>query len=348
MSIQNTSILNSNETIHYAVPEQTIQNNVKDLQRLETILQPGMQVTGEITANEEGVLSIKVNDAFLLSAKVLDDFQLNLGEQITFRINSVKNNQVELTPLYTNTSFNYTIDKALEQAMISKDEMAMNMVNLMMQKGMGIDKHSLQVVYTDLLNWPQIDIETILNLKELDLPISLENAKWVTMYQQAEHKLMDGFAQIYDDISKQIFGQLQATKAIPDQIQDQLFANVGKEEVFSATVLEQAKNLFELISKGNELLYETTPLNVSDEKLSFNVFERNLLLAETKELALSPELKISIRDGELSTNQVTKLIDELFQFKPELALKMWDTKIVQNIVKQSFIDSVSKIGRAHV
>ena len=123
-----------------------VQNLPQNLQVMRAIraLQAGQTLRGEIISVKGDEVQLAIMKDVLIDAKLAGGMQLTPGTTMPFQVKSNNSNGLSLIPLLTNTAVDPNVMKALEMAQLPVNERSMEMVQTLMEKGMPIDKQSLQ------------------------------------------------------------------------------------------------------------------------------------------------------------------------------------------------------------
>ena len=164
-----------------SVMEQNLKNGRQEISGKA----PGQSVTGEVIEKNGNDILIAIGKNQLLRARLDSNIPIEQGQQMTFAIKNAGGSKVILSPLFANTANNPNITKALQMAGIPENEASVKMVQTMMKEGMPIDRESLsQMMRTVNLN-PQADVETLVQLTRLGIPVTENN-----IFQMKHIKIM--------------------------------------------------------------------------------------------------------------------------------------------------------------
>lgn len=171
---------------------QTVNSRTAELvNRQIHALTPGQTLQGEVVSREGNNAQIRLLQDVLIDAKVDADIRLELGQNITFQVKT--NGQVlNLSPLFTNMATEGTVLKALDMASLPANENTVAMTKQLMDAGLPIDKGTLQQIWHEKNAFPQADIEDLVNLHRLELPVTEENVIQMASYRNLTHQLTMG------------------------------------------------------------------------------------------------------------------------------------------------------------
>lgn len=183
-----------------SVMEQNLKNGRQEISGKA----PGQSVTGEVIEKNGNDILIAIGKNQLLRARLDSNIPIEQGQQMTFAIKNAGGSKVILSPLFANTANNPNITKALQMAGIPENEASVKMVQTMMKEGMPIDRESLsQMMRTVNLN-PQADVETLVQLTRLGIPVTENNIFQMEAYKNYEHQMTEGLLAIADALADSI------------------------------------------------------------------------------------------------------------------------------------------------
>ncbi len=153
---------------------------------------------------EGTVNSIKGNQVLLglsngmeLSARIEADMQLVQGQSMFFQVKSNDGATIAIRPYTVDGSgANLTLLNALKAANLPIRDRYLNMANTMMQEQMPIDKNSMAQMARILMNHPDTNVQTLVQMKKLNIPITAEMAAQFENYvedKSAVHTALDKF-----------------------------------------------------------------------------------------------------------------------------------------------------------
>lgn len=163
---------------------------------------PGSSVTGQVVETKDGTVTIQLADSSTVSASLKGGIALEAGSQVTFLVNSNHNNQVILSPLFTNLGTTPNVENALHAAELPVNSQTASMVSQMMEQGMSIDKDSLMGMYKQVMNNPGIDSGTIVKLTQMNLVVNELNASQLHAYENFNHQLSGSVEEISNGLQQ--------------------------------------------------------------------------------------------------------------------------------------------------
>lgn len=171
--------------------------------KLPLELRNGSTIQGKVLSIEdaegEKIVNISVGDN-VLSARLSEGMGLREGQMLNFVVRSLSSNNVSITPLYENTSIDQSTEKALNAAGLEVSRDNIQMVKTMMEHSLPIDKNSLQDMSKALSTFPNTSIDTLVEMKALNIPITDNNIKGYESYRNYEHQVINEMQSIIDEL----------------------------------------------------------------------------------------------------------------------------------------------------
>lgn len=164
---------------------------------------PGSSFSGQVVMAEDGTVTIKLADSTMLSASLKGGISLAAGSQVTFLVNSNSNNQMTLSPLFTNLGGGLNVENALKDAGLPVDAQTAQMVSDMMERGMSVDRDSLLGMYRQILDNPQVDAGMAVRLAQMHLAVNELNASQLQAYDNMNYQLTGGIAEIAKELQQE-------------------------------------------------------------------------------------------------------------------------------------------------
>lgn len=164
-------------------------------------LSAGQTLQGEVVSRNGNEVQIRVdNKDVVISAKLDADVNVSVGQSMTFEVKNGTGAQIALRPLYENLTSDANVLKALEAAKLPAANEWMRMVSSMMENGMSIDKNAVMDMSRLLMANPGASPETIVMMKNLQIPVTPENIGQFENYQRYEHQILSSVTEILMEI----------------------------------------------------------------------------------------------------------------------------------------------------
>lgn len=302
---------------------------------------PGQAVTGEVVYINGSDILLSLGKNQLLQASLEGNMTATEGQLLTFQIKNSSGSKVVLSPLFENVGQNPNITRALEAAGIPETETSAAMVKAMMEEGMSIDKQSLYQMNRIVNANPGADLQTLVQMHRLQIPITEETIFQFEAYKNYEHQISNSLTDISDAFT-QTFWQLTGSSSPAEGLQ------------FYGQVLDlltgQAPGNNQGIQPGAE---QAAVLNASGEATGGLVTgqeglllgqdgnlpgdELNSLVSQMKQAGMPETLTQAVAENKISGQELLKEVSQLLQKEgipfTDKALELLDSKEFKNVLK---------------
>lgn len=241
--------------------EQNLKNGMKEI----ASKQPGQSVTGEVIEKNGSDILLAIGKNQMLRAKLDAGIPVKEGQMMTFSIKNASGAKVILSPLYANTGNDPNVSKALQMAGIPENALTGKMVQTMMQEGMSIDRDSLSRMLRVVSANPEANVETVVQLSRLEIPVTENTLFQMEAYKNLEHQITDGILEIADTLQntatemisngdakgavslyREIFSLLSEGESVQPQAEGEVQINVGLPQEESVPLKEAVRLLNEI------------------------------------------------------------------------------------------------------
>lgn len=164
----------------------------------------GQTIQGEIVGKNGTSLLLKMGEEALIQAKVNLGTSFEMGKIMTFEVKSKNNSSITLSPLFENTARDENVLKALDMAKLPVNERIIEMTEMLMKEGMPIDKNHLQQMFRQLLAFPEQDVQSIVMLNKMEIPVTAQNLEQFAQYMKGEHALVNGMEEVFGQLPLEI------------------------------------------------------------------------------------------------------------------------------------------------
>lgn len=330
----NQQIQENSRDMSFSTLEKGLRNGMKEMEGK----MPGQSVTGEVIEADGQDILLAIGKNQLLRARLSLAMDVEAGQQLTFGIKSIGGMKVVLSPLFENMTSGSGAEKALELAGLPRDEETMKMVEAMMKEGMKLDPDSLSSMYRTVNAHMDADINTLVQLNRMGLPVTEENITQLQSYKNYEGQVTEGVKILMGEVAEQL-----SSLAASDNPEDVFtFLKVvlgepsGTENVQTEENMAGDDNVIQTFK--NAVMTEAPEENAGKEKLPFmpgmaeQAGEKGLGMAlsdvlqkagfpeETVNACLKGELPAKelltelgrlVKDGRLSTEQKNGILELL-------------------------------------
>lgn len=330
----NQQIQENSRDMSFSTLEKGLRNGMKEMEGK----MPGQSVTGEVIEADGQDILLAIGKNQLLRARLSLAMDVEAGQQLTFGIKSIGGMKVVLSPLFENMTSGSGAEKALELAGLPRNEETMKMVEAMMKEGMKLDPDSLSSMYRTVNAHMDADINTLVQLNRMGLPVTEENITQLQSYKNYEGQVTEGVKILMGEVAEQL-----SSLAASDNPEDVFtFLKVvlgepsGTENVQTEENMAGDDNVIQIFK--NAVMTEAPEENAGEEKLPFmpgmaeqagekglgmalsDVLQKAGFSEETVNACLKGELPAKelltelgrlVKDGRLSTEQKNGILELL-------------------------------------
>ena len=172
-------------------------------------LKQGQTVSGEIISTNGREIQIAIDKNTILNALLDNNMSFSVGQSVTFEVKSSSSELLSLSPLFENLSNDPNILKALAQAGLPVNQTSVNMVNLMMEQGMSIDKQSLQNIYKDVFTNKDSNLSDIVMLNKWNIPVTEGNLEQMGIYKNNQAQVSQALDVVNETLTKTLMDMVK-------------------------------------------------------------------------------------------------------------------------------------------
>lgn len=170
-------------------------------------LAPGQTIQGTVVSRDGTSVQIALRQDMMISARIDQSINLVLGQNMSFEVKANSGSVLSLSPLYANMANEATIMRALNAAGLPETANNIEMVAVMMEEGMPIDKESLGNISRLLMEFPTQNPASLIQMTRLGIPVTESNIEQFEIYQNANHQLLGSAETIMSELPN-IFHEL--------------------------------------------------------------------------------------------------------------------------------------------
>ena len=334
---QNITANSKNTTVETG---QTLPQNLQVMRAIRS-LQAGQTLRGEIISVKGEDVQLAILKDVIIDAKLAQSMNLSPGISMPFQVKSNNQNGLSLIPLFTNTALDPNAIKALDMAGLPVNDRSLEMVLNLMEKGMPIDKQTLQETYRDVAMLKEYPVKDIISLRQLQMPVNAENLNQLSAYENNQHYLNDTFSEIGNALSQHINelvtqGDLQGAKSLISELQ----------RIFQQTDLNLMEEKNDVVQKDGTILSLDRELS-QGQKLTDNT-PNNLIVLKGGEENATQQISSNLQeqsklDGFKLQNQ--KTADNPNYFSEENVENTDSKKVVVEQKSVSFEDLLRELDK---
>ena len=163
----------------------------------------GQLIKGKVLDLRDCDIRLLLSDGSILKGTIDPTIPLTIGEQATLIVEQNTDKlYLRLQPKDVFDSYDTTIDKALEEAMLPKNEKNLTVVHTLLKYGMSIDKNNILSMLRQSSMFREISIETLAIMNKYQIPMTQTNATQLEIYRNYEFRLLNQSEQLTALIKK--------------------------------------------------------------------------------------------------------------------------------------------------
>lgn len=170
-------------------------------------LTKGNVFEGTVNSVKNGKVTLALSNGTQISARLDGKISLTVGQSMFFQVKSNEGSQIAIRPYMADGSgVNLTLMQALSAAGLPAETNYLAMVNKMMEEQMPIDRASLQQMSRLVNTNSGIDVQTIVQMNKLGIPITMENAIQFENYLGDKQAITDAFDELINTLPEAMQG----------------------------------------------------------------------------------------------------------------------------------------------
>ena len=331
-------------------------------------LTPGQTIQGSVVSRDGTAVQIAIRQDMLINARIDQSIRLALGQNMSFEVKANSGSILSLTPLYANMANEATVLRALSAAGFPDTANNIEMVAIMMEEGMPIDRESLANISRFLMEFPRQDPATLIQMARLGVPITETNIEQFEQYQNANHQLLGSAETIMKelpDVFRELMseGKTQQAYAFYENVLE-IFTGEETEGVVIQKGEGQAEQAAEQpgtvnvqenenAAQGKEAVRESTSETVigmaenggeaAEAEQGRNAVltprQWNMIGELLKELGMAEDTAQQVKNGELPPKEVLALIRE---FMPKGGAGVLHERVMERLLGSREFESLLK------
>lgn len=166
------------------------------------MLREGQTLKGVVSDVHSDQITLVMEDGTAFTGRLPDAGQYSIGQKAAFKIVSLDQNTIYMKAVSTSYLLDMedTIDQALEEAGLPKSARNSDVVRSLLMNQQSISRENLLSSIRLCATYPDADVNSVITLRRLGLPLTPENLAQFEQYENNDHSLLDRFAQITDSI----------------------------------------------------------------------------------------------------------------------------------------------------
>lgn len=333
-------------------------------------LLPGQMVQGEVVGMQGNQVQLLLGNEMLLNASLENQIGINIGQLMSFQVKSNSGSLLSLIPLSVNLTNDENVMKALQEASLPITDKTVEMVNSLMKEGMPIDKETLVNINKEFMTYPDADVETVVQLERLKIPVTSENIAQFEAYKNYNHKLSDGIQEFLEQLNTLINAEENGESTVAGSKQelfqklldffsentDQITENRENAAVSAGQETEKGKETADIIlgnEKGmiqnkeaaenipekTEADFKTGSNTIVPEKEVLNAAQKENFISLLKEIGVPQKVVTLFENGQLTTGQLAKLLQNENLGNEQLS-KLFSSKEFGKLLQNELADNL--------
>lgn len=254
---------------------------------------------GTISDISDNVATVLLSDNTSISAEISDADMLNVGQKVSFLVDTAKENTITLKPLFTNLATQNIAGEALKEASIPVNEKTLSMVSKFMEEKLPIDKETLSGAYRGINSNPFVSLDEITKMVDLSLDLTDSNIIKFHSVVNFENKITDSIDSLIDNIPKEIENfadsDIDSALSLAKNVIDNSLENDSDLAIKYPDYKEGAK-IFDAVKP------EVINGNLSFDNKEIVSLELSESLNDSKDLSVKNEDKLNLA-GEIVSNE---------------------------------------------
>ncbi len=241
---------------------------------------------GQVTNVTSTDVTILLEGMNQITAKMGEALMLNIGDDLLFQVRDNDGKQITIKPIVENQDAGMlnTIEKSIDANGFLMSEKNVTIAKELMLAGQPLDRASMLKVMQQTVKFPEADINTLVSMNKMGMPINEANIAQFDRYMSANHQLSSDVSNTINSIadiignmsnasvSDMINGSNNIFNIISDGAMDMYAINI--EDIIAnsdieqeASTIENAVNLEEIANDIDDFATAKTYMKLSDEQI---------------------------------------------------------------------------------
>lgn len=166
-------------------------------------LSVGQVLKGEVTDLRNNEVVVTLEDNTRVAARLENGVSLSIGDTAAFRVKdiSISHITLETLPKSENAIANSTINKALEEAGLPKNDKNITIVRELMNQGMPINKQAIQNILIQSYNHKDVDVSTIILMNKQHIPLENGAAEQLQNHIDGVHPMASDISSLAEEVA---------------------------------------------------------------------------------------------------------------------------------------------------
>lgn len=180
---------------------------IEQLSKTVASLEKGQIFEGTVNSVKGGKVTLALSSGQTITASIDKAIKLLAGQSVFFQVKSNEGGVVEIRPVNSEFGGNPTLLNALKSAGLPENEANLKLINAMMKEQMPVDAASIKDMIRTMKNNPGTEVDTLVSMKKLDIPITPSMITQFENYKQSEGAILKMVNELSNDIPKAFMGE---------------------------------------------------------------------------------------------------------------------------------------------
>ena len=166
-------------------------------------LQEGQTLKGVVSDVHGNQITLSMEDGASFTGKLPDANQYSIGQKAAFQITSLDNNTIYMKAISGAYLLDMedTVDQALEEAGLPKSDRNIDVVRSLLKNQQSISRENIMANIRLCAQYADADVDSVITLKRLNLPMTQETVKQFSNYQNQTHQLLYKMESLTDSLT---------------------------------------------------------------------------------------------------------------------------------------------------
>lgn len=164
----------------------------------------GETLQGEVVSVSGNEVEIKIADNAVINARLEQNMNVAVGQKMMFEVSNNQNGQIALRALFTNLAQEQLANNALQAAGISANDQSLQMIASLMKEGMSIDRQSLQSVYHDIVQFPDVEQSLLVHMHKIGMETTPQNVEQFQALVNYEERVAGTIQELINEIPAEL------------------------------------------------------------------------------------------------------------------------------------------------
>ncbi len=203
---------------------------VEQLSNTVNSLEKGQIFEGTVSSVKGDKVTLALSSGQSVTARLDRGISLTEGQSVFFQVKSNEGGVIQIRPVNTELGGNPTLINALKNAGLPESEANLLLINAMMKEQMPVDKDSVRAMLGEMRAYPNSNIDTLVSLKKLGLPINEGMITQFNNYKESKGAILQMVDNLSSDITIGLSGK-NITKEGVIKFQEELLNIINKNNV---------------------------------------------------------------------------------------------------------------------